>query len=413
LDDAIRHAEQLEREGKFDEAAEAWAALAAQAEGNPSSPSGHAAELQRRRAKILVDMGSADEAIAVLDQLLTNNENSALFSLLARAYLEVRRHQDAIDAARRAIELDSEAVLARMVLGRAHMASAEGDAAFAAMHWQEAIDQFTDILLIFNPHDELAQELKRYCIVKRDNSFDHTMRSEFRRFSRLIEHGLSSHAFEVLSELTRIVVEHAFDIALHNPDHTVQIVRDFIAMVATYSRSSALDLVSNMSPAFTRLRSAEMWAQYFADNTPAAEIALERAIQAAPESTLAWTSKAELMALLDRPEDSAAGLARAENYVTTQYDRVLLAGTLYMLGDLDGAASSLDQVNVEDLKSEAVRADRAESILQRLRSDIDEDRASGRRANPSDLSFNELVGQIKRKLSASRSSAEETDRVYK
>ena len=54
---------------------------------------------------------------------------------------------------------------------------------------------------------------------------------------------------------------------------------------------------------------------------------------------------------------------------------------------------------IEGLKSEVVRADRVESVLQRLRSDIEEDRASGRRSNATELSLDELILQIKRKLS--------------
>lgn len=275
-----------------------------------------------------------------------------------------------------------------------------------ALYWQEAIDQFTDILVIFNPRDELAKELKLHCVRKRDDSFGETMKSEFRRFTQLVERGERSKGFEVLDELIRVVIEHAVDIQQQIPAQTVRIAREFIAMVDDYSRRSVTDLSSALASVFARLHCLAMWAHLISGDPGAAEIALDHAMKAAPQETLPWLSKAELLFALDRHDEVGPALYRAEAYVRSQHDRYLMGATHHILGNYDEALEWIKKVDVEKFKAESYRPDRSERILSRLKSEIEEEKEMGSGRTPKELESGELADLIKRMLSGGEQVSE-------
>jgi tetratricopeptide (TPR) repeat protein len=403
----LEQAESLEREKKFDEAAEVWKQLADAGEQQlAASGCPPLVEVQMRQAGAHYQAGQASTAIGILEPLRLQAENAELLRLLARAYLDTERFQDAVEAAGRALALDPDSVQIRSILGRAHMglgrqAGSDG----GAQHWQDAIEQFTDILVMINQRDQLAKDLKRECVRKRDDFIGETMRSQFRQFTQSVEREDYKKAFTVLNGLVHLVVEHAMDTQYTMPDKTVRITQDFIAMVTDYSRKSR-DLASQMGSVFAQLHSLAMWAHLVKGDSGAAQLALEQAVKIAPQDTLPWMSKAELMFTLRRQDEIEPALAKAESFVRDEHDRFLMGATYHMLGDYDRALGWVEKVNKEKFKAEAYRPDRAERVLQRLEEEIKEEKELGVERTPESLQSEDGADWLKRMLGGGAKAAD-------
>lgn len=387
LKDLLDQVEVLESEKRFLEMVEVLNQIISAAESERvATECPPLTELRQRQAGAYYRAGEYDEAIDILERLRHQGETAELLSLLAPVYLEAGRFQDVVETGHRVLAIDPYAISVKKVVGRAYMNLGEQAGTSGADHWQNAIDQFTDILVKFNPNDELVRELKVRCVTKRDNSFGDTMRSRFWEFTNLAKRHDWNKASRVFRELVRIVIEHAFDVQEKYPLRTVDIVQDFIKLVVDFDEKSRINLTSQMGVVLAQLRSLEMWSYLRTGDFGKAELALDKAIRAAPEDTLPWTSKAEFSWASNRPEnDTIVALERAESLVRDQCDRYRMAATHYLLGKLDKAMISVDKIDIEKLKAEAYRPDRAEAIVIRLRTEIEDRLASGITQSPEEL----------------------------
>ena len=220
-----------------------------------------------------------------------------------------------------------------------------------------------------------------------------------------IENEVSTkRAARQLSELTCMVIEHAVDIQQVNPTQTVKIAHDFIKMIQDYSQRSSLDLASHMGLVFAQLHSLAMWAHLVNGDPGYAELDLEQAQKAAPKDTLPWLSRAGLMFALQRSEEIEPALKKAESLVSLEHDRFLMAATYHLLGGYDRALDWLDKINIEKFKAEVYRSERAESILRRLKTEIEDEKEMGIQRTPEDLRSGEVAEAQKRTLSGDAST---------
>lgn len=111
MKELLEQAELLEREKKFDQAAEIWRQVAAAGGQNLAAAGGPPlTEIQKRHAGAHFQAGNFDQAIDILNSLPGSAENAEILGLLTRAYLEKEQFEQAVKVGRRAIEIEPEAV---------------------------------------------------------------------------------------------------------------------------------------------------------------------------------------------------------------------------------------------------------------------------------------------------------------
>ncbi len=391
-------AEALEKINNYQEAAAFWGKLSEYSEqqlvaaGCPSLM-----EIKLRQAGAYFQSTQFNAAIAILEPLGSQRVKDAeISSLLVRAYFEAKRYQDVVDQAKKTLEIDPDAIKTKQILGRAYMQLAEQAGSDGATLWQEAINQFSDILILFNPRDEISKEMKRRCVVKRDNSFLDTVKTKFREFEGFIERDNSNKAFEILNELVCMVIEHAVDIQEVQPRKTVQIAKEFRKMIEDYSQRSSRDIASQMRSVFAQLHALAMWAHWFNDETGEAQLELEKAIEVDREDTRPWLSKAGLMFVLKKQGEVEPALNKAHSLVRCQYDHYLMCATYHLLGNYDSALEWYAKINIEKFKDEVYRPDRAEAILRRLKADIEQEKEEYNSRTPEDIASGDNAEALKR-----------------
>jgi tetratricopeptide (TPR) repeat protein len=149
-----------------------------------------------------------------------------------------------------------------------------------------------------------------------------------------------------------------------------------------------------------------MWAHLIHKDVGNAQLALEQALNSAPQDTLPWVSKAELMFALQRSDEVQPAMEKAEACIRYEHDRFLMGTTYHMLGDYDRALAWMGKIDIETFKGESYRPDRAERILSRLKAEIEEEQAMGILRTAADLESGELADLIKHTLNTSVASAD-------
>jgi len=387
---------EAESQNKFAEAVEAWKALlglpldALRAARCPDRRS-----LEMSLAGAHFQCGETTEAITIFEGLRGDDDVDVL-KLLARAYLDADRLEDAIEVGTRALELDPNLPTTMQIVGRAHKNIADRSQAEGA-HYQRAIDYFNHLLVVFNPHDDVTRMLKQQCVLCRDDSFGETMRRENRRFEQLKAAGDHDKAFEVMQGLVRLVIEHAIDMQKLDPDKTVQITRDFIAMIERRP-----DLKESLRYVFTQLHCLTMWTHVFKKDPGAAQNALDNAMRSTPDQTLPWACKAAFMHQMGRFDDVAPALEVAATKRKSEHDKYQLAITYQLIEDCRTALTWLNQIDPKEFREESLRPEWALPILDRTRTDIEDGIA-----NPQarDLANGDYNDPIKKMLEPGKGSA--------
>lgn len=321
--------------------------------------------------------------------------------LLAKVYLDAQDFGKAAEAALACIKLKPDDADVVRMLGRSYLEqSVDARPEDSAMLLQLAIDQFNDILVIYNPHDGVAQELKVRCVLRRDLSFDETMRGQWLRFVEHLRSDDRTAAGRTLSDLVRLVIEHAVDILTDKPRHTIRVARDFVAWITDFSRTSTIDLAAQMSEVTGTLHCLRAWAHTVEEDFTAAAAALADAVKAAPNSVDVHASGALIASLRDDQAACSAAMLTAERLVRSAHDHLCVAMAYHCLGELDQAEAWANKIDIPRLESESHRPERSGPVVKRLKQEIADDRDSGRKPDFESFARGDMKANIKGVLSA-------------
>jgi tetratricopeptide (TPR) repeat protein len=199
----------------------------------------------------------------------------------------------------------------------------------------------------------------------------------------------------------RVVIEHAIDLQQDKPARAIQVTQNFREMVEQHSRRSSPTLARALQGVFAKLHCLSMWAHLVAGEPGDAELDVEKALRLAPDDALPWTSKAELMYALKKPEEVSAAMHRAARLIQSEHDKFLMATARHLMGDYEVAKEWADRIDIAKFRDEAYRPDRAERVLARLQIELREEIELKIARTPEELTKGQVSDLFKRLLTGS------------
>lgn len=379
LNDIRKRALAAEEAQSFEVAAELWRDLALHGERSPgelkSACNFTAYDAWLRNGGALYQGDRLAEAVAVWERLHAEFPTQQVRRALTRAYLDLNDFGKGRLMGEAFLKQDREDPEVWKNMGRIYAClaeQAEGRGEDAMPHWQSAIDALNEVLIAFNPEDEVAIEWKARCVEGVAGHFMPEVERRLEEFLRLVRREKLDEARRVLYEILPRVVEHVADLQGRDPIRSKRVAQEFLQLLRREARKVELDLETVFAYVVVQLRILIMWACHAVDDQAGADDALREAKRFGQNRTLPHVAQAQLQFARGQTGGVEAPLEMARAAVANEYDKYLMAQAYYALGQFSETLEWAENVDLDKFRDQVYRPDRSIAAFRRFLAEVRE-----------------------------------------